>query len=31
MSVMGEPGGEPMKSSVPFADLGAALFAAYAS
>ncbi|OAD12681.1 CaiB/BaiF CoA transferase family protein [Achromobacter insolitus] len=30
MSVMGEPGGEPMKSSVPFADLGAALFAAYA-
>lgn len=30
MSVMGEPGGAPMKSSVPFADLGAALFAAYA-
>ncbi|MFJ1301528.1 CaiB/BaiF CoA transferase family protein [Pseudomonadota bacterium AL_CKDN230030165-1A_HGKHYDSX7] len=30
MSVMGEPGGAPMKSSVPFADLGAALFASYA-
>ncbi len=30
MSVMGEAGGAPMKSSVPFADLGAALFAAYA-
>jgi len=30
MSVMGEPDGAPMKSSVPFADLGAALFAAYA-
>ncbi|MDM0078082.1 CoA transferase [Variovorax sp. J2P1-59] len=30
MSVMGEPGGAPMKSSVPFADLGAGLFAAYA-
>lgn len=30
MSVMGEPDGPPMKSSVPFADLGAALFAAYA-
>lgn len=30
MSVMGDPGGAPMKSSVPFADLGAALFASYA-
>jgi crotonobetainyl-CoA:carnitine CoA-transferase CaiB-like acyl-CoA transferase len=30
MSVMGEPDGAPMKSSVPFADLGAALFASYA-
>jgi crotonobetainyl-CoA:carnitine CoA-transferase CaiB-like acyl-CoA transferase len=29
MSVMGEPGGAPMKSSVPLADLGAGLFAAY--
>jgi len=30
MSVMGEPGAPPVKSSVPIADLGAALFAAYA-
>lgn len=30
MSVMGEPGAAPVKSSVPIADLGAALFTAYA-
>ncbi len=30
MSVTGHPGGAPVKSSVPIADLGAGLFAAYA-
>jgi crotonobetainyl-CoA:carnitine CoA-transferase CaiB-like acyl-CoA transferase len=30
MSVMGEPGSAPVKSSVPIADLGAGLFATYA-
>lgn len=30
MSVMGEPGAAPVKSSVPIADLGAGLFAIYA-
>jgi crotonobetainyl-CoA:carnitine CoA-transferase CaiB-like acyl-CoA transferase len=30
MSVMGEPGATPVKSSVPVADLGAGLFSAYA-
>ncbi|RYY75811.1 MAG: CoA transferase, partial [Comamonadaceae bacterium] len=30
MSVMGHPGAPPVKSSIPFADLGAGLFAVYA-
>jgi len=30
MSAMGHPGSAPVKSSIPFADLGAGLFAAYA-
>lgn len=29
MSVMGHPGGLPVKSSIPFGDLGAGMFAAY--